>query len=327
LAGLEAGDVRQERRLRLRRLDWCLCQLEEAQEGGQRLIGAALAERLSPVEARICAEMPVKSAIGMVLSSQGEVLDPSSPRRPPERPGKGRRGAPMPVGMVGCSPAPLDEVAARALTDRIRHAVGDVCLLLWEAHQSRAWSALGYRTWQDYVRGEFHISRTRSYELLDHARVVRAVEDASGVSAIADINVLTARQLKPRLPQLIEAIRTRLRRDGRHDPRALVLEVIREEKERAHDVSDCSAAVAGAKPRGCHERRREQGFNPVDLRRAIEYLAALPDPADLASRVGDALAEDLEALNCAARWLRDFTAACRGAPEASDRPARLSNLR
>lgn len=297
----EMSDGRPQRRVRMRRLDWCLGHLEEAQERGQDLVGAALAQRLSAVEPRISAEMAVKHAIRMVLALQRELLHSAPGPFPAE------------TSSPALCPTPLlDEVGARVLTDRIRSAVGDVCMLLLEAHQRRAWAVLGYRTWREYVRCEFNISRTRSYELLDHARVVRAVEDASGVSAIADINVLTARQLKPRLPQILEAIRARLRRDGGRDRRALVLEVIQEEKSRNREAVACRATAMV----GCDAASRlddsvgEIAFDPGELRRAIEYLATLPDPEELAGHLRTVPVEDLDALTCAVAWLSNFKAAC-----------------
>jgi hypothetical protein len=50
---------------------------------------------------------------------------------------------------------------ARALTDRIKVAVEATWILVVEAYTSRAWSALGYATWDDYCTREFGTSRLR----------------------------------------------------------------------------------------------------------------------------------------------------------------------
>lgn len=50
---------------------------------------------------------------------------------------------------------------ARALTDRIKVAVEATWQLVAEAYQSRAWSALGYSSWDDYVTREFGTARLR----------------------------------------------------------------------------------------------------------------------------------------------------------------------
>src|SRR2546423_10056480 len=110
--------------------------------------------------------MAIRNAISIVLREQEPLLR----FRPPQ----------------GSSPddaedirEPLDERTAGVLTDRIRHAKEQVCLLLLEAHERRAPAALGYRSWGDYVRMELGLSRRRSYELLDQARVVRTAQDAA----------------------------------------------------------------------------------------------------------------------------------------------------
>jgi hypothetical protein len=50
----------------------------------------------------------------------------------------------------------LSESAARALTEKIRASVGDLMVLIARAWQGRAWSALGYESWADYIKGEFN---------------------------------------------------------------------------------------------------------------------------------------------------------------------------
>jgi hypothetical protein len=105
------------------------------------------------------------------------------------------------------SPALLDVTQARALTDEIRESADHVCRLLVEAHSRRAWSALGYGSWEEYVRTEFGLSRSRSYQLLDQARVIRAIEESIGVSRILDISPHAAEQLKPHLADVVEAVR------------------------------------------------------------------------------------------------------------------------
>ena len=50
---------------------------------------------------------------------------------------------------------------ARALTDRIKVAVEGVWHLIEQAYTTRAWSALGYASWDDYCTREFGTSRLR----------------------------------------------------------------------------------------------------------------------------------------------------------------------
>lgn len=50
---------------------------------------------------------------------------------------------------------------ARDLTDRIRVGVEAIWELVKQAYQSRAWSVLGYESWDDYCTREFGTSRIR----------------------------------------------------------------------------------------------------------------------------------------------------------------------
>ncbi|MFF0009621.1 hypothetical protein ACFYQT_40205 [Streptomyces tibetensis] len=55
--------------------------------------------------------------------------------------------------------AMVTEEQARTLTDRIKVALEGTWLLIQEAYTSRAWAALGYRTWDAYVDAEFRTAR------------------------------------------------------------------------------------------------------------------------------------------------------------------------
>lgn len=92
-----------------------------------------------------------------------------------------------------------DEAEARDLTDRIKASVDKTWQLLLNAREWNAWSSLGYGTWEAYVREEFGIGRSRSYQLLDQARVVREIEAAASTSV--DITEAAARDLKAHLPR------------------------------------------------------------------------------------------------------------------------------
>jgi hypothetical protein len=126
----------------------------------------------------------------------------------------------------------LDQAAARALTQRIREAADHVCRLLLEAHDRGAASALGYGSWAAYVRAEFHLSRSRSYQLLDQARVIHTIEETIGVSRILDISPFAAKQLKPHLSDVVEAVRVHTRGAPRARIALIAARVVQEERRR-----------------------------------------------------------------------------------------------
>lgn len=95
--------------------------------------------------------------------------------------------------------APLDSDAARSLTQRIKANVATAWLGLLEADTRKAWAALGYANFADYVMAEFDISQTHAYRLIDHARVIEALTESD--SPIGEIKESQSRVLKPVLDE------------------------------------------------------------------------------------------------------------------------------
>ena len=77
--------------------------------------------------------------------------------------------------------APLDRRSAEKLTAEIKAWAGTLWLKLEAAYDGQAHHALGYATWADYLRTEFDISRSRGYQLVVHAKAVRALAETAGV--------------------------------------------------------------------------------------------------------------------------------------------------
>ena len=98
------------------------------------------------------------------------------------------------VGTYRC-----DEAHARQITEEIRANVEKVHQLLIRSYEWQAYRALGYPSWRDYAMTEFGISKSRAYELLDQARVIRAIEGAAPdvVSGMPEINARQADALAP----------------------------------------------------------------------------------------------------------------------------------
>jgi hypothetical protein len=63
--------------------------------------------------------------------------------------------------MTGELASHLTSDEARSLTDRIKSAVEDIWQLIREAYTERAWSVLGYDSWDAYCSAEFGTSRLR----------------------------------------------------------------------------------------------------------------------------------------------------------------------
>lgn len=67
----------------------------------------------------------------------------------------------------------LSEKEARALTAEIKRQTVQLWLLVEQAHEGRAWDALGYDSWKSYVTAELQMSESRSFQLIDQAKVMR----------------------------------------------------------------------------------------------------------------------------------------------------------
>lgn len=86
---------------------------------------------------------------------------------------------------------PCDPDRARDLTEKIKTSLGVAWELVKEAYQSRAWAALGYRSWDQYTAEEFGANRLRLPReerqevvgsLRDAGMSVRAIAAATGSS-------------------------------------------------------------------------------------------------------------------------------------------------
>ena len=103
---------------------------------------------------------------------------------------------------------PMNSAEARDITARINSKVeqlGEVETQLWEllsqAHAGKAWVALGYSGWSQYVGEELTVGRSHAYRLLDYAKVVEAFREVSPVGDTSTLTERQARNIKPVLGQ------------------------------------------------------------------------------------------------------------------------------
>jgi len=254
----------------MRLLDLCLNHLEDAQERGDTVLSVQLAGRVGEVIGPLAPGMSIVDVIEMVFNEQERYLAGSNGphaksgteqvamrHRPAESPGRGApsaQGQPRQdteesaltevrrhdevtvLGPVMSDPVdraqhgPITECEARKLTERIRTATRHVCLLLHEVHERRAWVPLGYSSWEQYVQGEFSISRTRSYELLDQANVILDLRRTAGMSELPDVSAYVALQIKPRLSLIKETLRQRVREANGENTIDIVAELVEEHR-------------------------------------------------------------------------------------------------
>lgn len=151
----------------------------------------------------------------------------------------------------------MTKAKAKALTQRIRDGVESIVTLLRQAYDEGAWKALGYETWEAYVKTEFAMSRSRSYQILDQGRVIEEVKSAAGLSTMVDIDERQARAIKGDLPAVTAEIRSRV--DLGETPEQVAADVV---------------AKAAARKAEREARGRQQAEND---RQREAARAALPD--------------------------------------------------
>jgi hypothetical protein len=96
---------------------------------------------------------------------------------------------------------PFTAAQARAVTNRIRSAMGDLMGEIVRAHLGQAWLALGYESWTDYVKGEFDYAplslpreerRAVTVLLRKQGMSTRAIAAVEGVDQKTVVNDLNA---------------------------------------------------------------------------------------------------------------------------------------
>lgn len=297
-----AGQDRKRARLHL--LDACLNGLETDHERGKTQVSGDLAGRFGPFVDGLTQGMPISMAIKSVFREQAQYLRPTWPVVEPARVEGPQKG----LGKT--SDLALTRGEAMHLTNEIRAKSRTFSVLLVEAHDRKAWSALGYDSWTHYVQGELGFSRSRSYELLDHGRILMSVAEAAGMSGIPDISPFAAAQVKPHLDELKIQIAKRVVGRTEHEARELVASLISEMRgvpsmdERQDDARPSSPA----KP-----AQRFNGAIGVDLDAvltAIELLASMPPATAFLEGASSGDLARLKCLPSAVSWLMDLADCC-----------------
>lgn len=136
------------------------------------------------------------------------------------------------VTVIDLALPPLDESEAREITDRIKSTTNILYLLIKRAHAGKAWKALGYSSFESYVREEFNYSRSYAYKLLNQANIIEAIEAVVPEGTEVYVGELTARGLKQSLPELLEELEERTFDSSPEEATAIIEDVIREAKEK-----------------------------------------------------------------------------------------------
>ena len=302
---------------RMKVLDACLRALEDANERGEKTVTPTLVGPLQTHVPSLLAGQPISDALEIVFSEQELCL--GIKRAPRGEPGGVRRRLKATHEVTA-----LVYDAARKLTDRIREDLAPparTCVFLLEAHNERAWAALGYSTWAEYVSIEFSLSRSRSYELLDQARVIQVLREASGMSGIPDISAHWAVEMKPHLETVVAEIRDRTAFDSApsaHTRSRIVREIVEQkmtelaarrrsfQASATHPGSAAMPVPIESEGRAEADGARITSVDADQLRQAIAYLAGMPPVMNVIRSIGGEIQISGHELGLASRWLDEF---------------------
>ena len=129
------------------------------------------------------------------------------------------------------SPA-LDADSAREITERIKTTTNVLYMLVKRAHAGKAYLALGYDSFEKYVREEFNFSKVYAYRLINQANFIAAIESKLPEGTQVHVSEPVSTKLKKVLPELLEEIEERV--EGVEDPEdagAVIEDIIRERRE------------------------------------------------------------------------------------------------
>lgn len=139
---------------------------------------------------------------------------------------------------------------AEALTSSIRAYAKVTCFKLADAHQGRAYLAMGYDSFEEYCATELDISRSRGYQLLRHAATMRELADAAGIDPVST-NVHTAegqtRSLDTTAVAATVAERVAAEPDADDNRRAEIVDEVVEEYKRTTKTSTTVDTETGEK--------------------------------------------------------------------------------
>jgi hypothetical protein len=210
----------------------------------------------------------------------------------------------------------ITEPQALELTARIRTATDHLWMLVLEAYERKAWAALGYRSWRDYVMTEFGWSQSTSYRVLNQAYLLALEGDGSRAR---EIDQREADKLKKHLPEMRD--RVAAGEDATEvldDVRARVVELERiERQERERKVEQFRTARElirdELQPRSAIRADEElDGIRVTQaLYAALDTLAAMPAAAEVMRLIPEYERCELEHLPEALAWLNGFAAAWR----------------
>ena len=201
----------------------------------------------------------------------------------------------------------LNKEEAQALTTRIKTSVESLWQLLTEARDRRAWEALGYASWAEYVRTEFDMERAHAYRILHQGKVIHELAEAVGVSPTGDTLTIPEGQTRTITPEVLPQVVAEVRRAVETGtPPVEAIQTTVQHFAEAHREAEREIIASDALPdvRRVYEAvtRMKQGWNVEDIGPAINRVYGAKD----VGHVLDEVTKCMEYFSEVARYLRDY---------------------
>lgn len=120
----------------------------------------------------------------------------------------------------------MSRQAARELTDSIKASATATYILVSRAHELKAWKSLGYSTWEEYVKSEFDMSASRSYQLINQANVIQEIASAAPEGTKVLLSEVQARDIKNELPKITEKVKASTAGDSPDDASRKINDIV-----------------------------------------------------------------------------------------------------
>lgn len=166
----------------------------------------------------------------------------------------------------------MTESEAVEITAAIRSTITATYVLLYRAHEGKAYKALGYETWRDYISGEFDFSVQRSYQLLDLAKTVEVIESVTPEGTDITLTEAQARDIKRELPKITERVQEETSGKSPEDASSIVDGIIDDAREQQKEEEKVLKAD--------DEKREQQEQDAENARLEAEADALLEPDVD-----------------------------------------------
>lgn len=238
----------------------------------------------------------------------------------------------------------MDVSEAKELTESIKSTSVALWVLIQRAHDKKAWKALNYNSWKDYIEGEFKFTRARSYQLLAQGSVITEISNAANSELY--LTEKEAKIIKKELPKITRRLEDEVGHiDDEAERKEKAEEIIDGEiahamyndKDTYDDGKDIDAMIeedggqspdrefySGQKGESNHSSEAttwgtpddtsvqdadEANFYIENLDRTLSIMAALPNPEELANTMTKDSEETIKLRNrvkTAIKWLKSL---------------------